>query len=421
MAAVKIASSPSLSVVVRFRPIHARENEGALSVCPRKTGTPIHLTKTKDQLSNRTKKVERVETTTTYSNFDHVFDCGATNEELFETAALPLLTHAIQGHRVCLFAFGFTGTGKSHSVFGDPASGTTGTALLAGLRLMEALAVLEGCEGCTNPRLRVGMYEIAGKKVVNLMDPELSEASVRARGSAVLLRTVKGGRPMRRAEVLTAEELEAAVSAGIASRKTGTSTIHDQSSRSHAILEFEIVTEEVVKLEEAVWEAEQRMTTVSNERDDAIRKEAAMAGEKALAEGDLQERLSNLGEAYFDLSNAVDAARKELEEFLLSSPPLLRTRTAFCDLAGADWEKGTDVQSNLSRSEMATINTTLLAVKECMRTYGSVPRPRRIPYRNSLLTRVLGGYFEEKKGKVCMVATLTPSANLPTSLKVYER
>lgn len=50
--------------------------------------------------------------------YDHIFDEKATNFDIFEEIASPLVTSFLQGGRSTLFAFGQTGSGKTHSLFG---------------------------------------------------------------------------------------------------------------------------------------------------------------------------------------------------------------------------------------------------------------------------------------------------------------
>lgn len=55
--------------------------------------------------------------------------------------------------------------------------------------------------------------------------------------------------------------------------------------------------------------------------------------------------------------------------------------------------------------EHAAINSSLLAVKECLR---AVSTSARVPYRNSVLTHLLQRHFA-KESRLLMIATLTSS------------
>ncbi len=51
--------------------------------------------------------------------FDRVFWSDASQEELFDQVATPLIDHCFAGYNSCCFAYGQTGSGKTYSMFGD--------------------------------------------------------------------------------------------------------------------------------------------------------------------------------------------------------------------------------------------------------------------------------------------------------------
>ncbi|PNW76143.1 hypothetical protein CHLRE_12g546100v5 [Chlamydomonas reinhardtii] len=50
--------------------------------------------------------------------FDKVFDAEARQESVFADVGVPLVEHVIQGYNACCFAYGQTGAGKTHSMYG---------------------------------------------------------------------------------------------------------------------------------------------------------------------------------------------------------------------------------------------------------------------------------------------------------------
>lgn len=54
-----------------------------------------------------------------------------------------------------------------------------------------------------------------------------------------------------RPNIESAETINQVISSALANRRTGNSNVHDQSSRSHAILICEIVNEELINTREA--------------------------------------------------------------------------------------------------------------------------------------------------------------------------
>jgi kinesin family protein 2/24 len=90
----------------------------------------------------------------------------------------------------------------------------------------------------------------------------------------------------------------------------------------------------------------------------------------------------------------------------------LRGKLSLVDLAGS--ERGTDTKShNLQRrAESADINTSLLALKECIRALDMNKKgPKHVPYRASKLTLILKDCFTSDCAMTTMIATASPGAS----------
>jgi Cdc6-like AAA superfamily ATPase len=48
--------------------------------------------------------------------FDGVFDEYASQQKVFDTACLPIVTDVLNGNNACLFVYGQTGTGKTYTM-----------------------------------------------------------------------------------------------------------------------------------------------------------------------------------------------------------------------------------------------------------------------------------------------------------------
>jgi kinesin family protein 3/17 len=103
-----MSSSESIKVVVRCRPLNSREKEdGRLKIVEmdRKTGQVI-LNNPKGDNSEPPKQF----------TFDSVMDESITQKEVYELSARPIVANVIEGYNGTVFAYGQTGTGKTHTM-----------------------------------------------------------------------------------------------------------------------------------------------------------------------------------------------------------------------------------------------------------------------------------------------------------------
>eukprot|EP00435_Cladocopium_sp_Y103_P073677 s206_g44.t1 len=151
---------------------------------------------------------------------DRVLD-GASQEDLFLTAA-PWVEHAALGGSSCVFAYGATGSGKTHSILGAP-SCCPGLAHHAIRRLIEGQG-----------EVKVSMLEVYCEQIRDLLavseggQPTL-QCSRRDGQGRMLLDCV---------EVFAAEasEADALLQRGFKNRATEGTLCNDSSSRSHVVL-----------------------------------------------------------------------------------------------------------------------------------------------------------------------------------------
>jgi len=92
----------------------------------------------------------------------------------------------------------------------------------------------------------------------------------------------------------------------------------------------------------------------------------------------------------------------------------LKGKLSLVDLAGS--ERGIDTKSHSAqrRTESAEINTSLLALKECIRALdrkGSVVGSKHVNYRASKLTLILKDCFASERAMTTMIATVSPGAS----------
>ena len=91
----------------------------------------------------------------------------------------------------------------------------------------------------------------------------------------------------------------------------------------------------------------------------------------------------------------------------------LKGKLSLVDLAGS--ERGNDTKSHNTqcRMESAEINTSLLALKECVRALDNNKSGsnNHVPYHASKLTLILNDCFTSVLAKTTMIATVSPGAS----------
>jgi hypothetical protein len=102
--------SSSVQVVVRLRPLNEKE---------KKHGTlPVISASTNDKTVTVIKGTGSRQARSSFS-FDNVFTAFSTQNEVFDATLKPVIKDVMRGYESTVFAYGQTGTGKTHTMEGD--------------------------------------------------------------------------------------------------------------------------------------------------------------------------------------------------------------------------------------------------------------------------------------------------------------
>ena len=155
-----------------------------------------------------------------------------------------------------------------------------------------------------------------------------------------------------------------------------------KSSRSHAFLEFEIVSQALVDARKKIPEVEADIDQLQ------------FVGQKAKAKLHIAKRR---------------ALKKAIAGMVSAGGPVGGS-FVFVDLAGNEYGRDVDVAADNKLQEKARneINRSLFALKECIR--GLNNRKKRVPYRESKLTMYLRRYLAGESSKTIMITNIGPSA-----------
>lgn len=338
---------------------------------------------------------------------------SADNGQAYAHAIRPLLPATLAGGTSCCFAYGHTNSGKTHTIFGY------GSEHGMHQRAIQDLFA----QSADNLLMQVRFYELYNDKVYDLLNKR-QPGFVREDAHGVIhVRSATTMGPQ--GEVLTqslhaayadtAEALIELIRNGTSLRAEGTSELHHQSSRSHAVLELEIVTPEIAQARKEVAVAESRVVPLGKARDDLyIAIQSALYAQSAdgkyyasgaVAPPEDTERLEEL-QTKVRIAEAEVAAAKE--RVAVAKASCMGGMLVFVDLAGAEYTGEGLIRSPKERKEAKEINASLFALKECIRAQA---RTGHTPFRNSKLTMVLKCHLEAANApSTVMIANVSSSA-----------
>ncbi|KAF7558784.1 hypothetical protein G7046_g5364 [Stylonectria norvegica] len=172
--------------------------------------------------------------------FNGVYDQSVTQEGLFTTEVAPHLKSLFQGLDVTIFAYGVTGTGKTHTMRGGLKLADRGVIprLLSGV-FRRGKKMMKDSQGETTVQVTLSYYEIYNDKVFDLLEPVEKRTPtglpLRAEANG---KTVVCGLSERSCDDL--KEFEKMYIESNNNRVTAATKLNAHSSRSHAILRVKL-------------------------------------------------------------------------------------------------------------------------------------------------------------------------------------
>uniref|UniRef100_A0A6Q2XWA4 Kinesin motor domain-containing protein n=1 Tax=Esox lucius TaxID=8010 RepID=A0A6Q2XWA4_ESOLU len=168
--------------------------------------------------------------------YDYVYDPASEQEEVFNSAVLPLLCGLFKGYHATVLAYGQTGSGKTFSMGGTYTSAqenepTVGVIPRVVKWIFQEMEKRTDCEFS----LSVSYLEIYNEDILDLLCPSVSKD----KPSAINIREdPKEGIKiigLIEKEVFSAQEMVGCLELGNSARTVGSTAMNAASSRSHAI------------------------------------------------------------------------------------------------------------------------------------------------------------------------------------------
>ncbi|KAI0813519.1 P-loop containing nucleoside triphosphate hydrolase protein [Xylaria sp. FL0064] len=223
----------SVRVVARIRPLLEKELDKDIIVHPASHDDGRSSTVLK--IPNPRNESEEFSFT-----FNGVYDQSTTQEELFTAEVAPHLKSLFLGLDVTIFAYGVTGTGKTHTMRGGLKLADRGVIprLLSGV-FRRAKKIAKDSNGETTVAVALSYYEIYNDKVYDLLEPvekrTPSGLPLRAEANG---KTVVAGLSERPCQDL--KDFEKLYIEANTNRVTAATKLNAHSSRSHAILRVKV-------------------------------------------------------------------------------------------------------------------------------------------------------------------------------------
>ncbi|OJD25170.1 hypothetical protein ACJ73_03459 [Blastomyces percursus] len=172
--------------------------------------------------------------------FNGVYGADVSQQELFDGEVAPTIKHLFSGFDVTIFAYGVTGTGKTHTMRGGKSLHDRGVIprLLSGI-YRRSRKIERDSQGSTKVDVAMSYYEIYNDKVFDLFEPpeKRTAAGLPLRDAGG--KTVVVGLTERPCTSL--KEFETLYDHANVNRSTSATKLNAHSSRSHAILSVKLV------------------------------------------------------------------------------------------------------------------------------------------------------------------------------------
>ncbi|KAJ5265743.1 hypothetical protein N7524_006761 [Penicillium chrysogenum] len=372
-------------------------------------------------------------------SFDGIIECNDNNHLVFNRVVAPIIPEVLEGKSCNFFAYGHSGSGKSHTMIGYDFEHADefGLCLAAARQLGAALEDINSKD--SNHRFGIGLrvFELRKNIAFDLLNErnecfvrEGSDGRVYIRGETEMLENGKVRvRPIATKACWSFEELHQELQKGLKHRKTATSTVHDQSSRTHAVIELEIITKDLLNARDQVVERQSELVPIGKHATDVYIEEQSRAVVQTEEGKFVPNPDYQMDQARVDAAEAkkaeFESRVKEAEEHE-SEVFATTARTHRCiggNLCSWTWPALSSFPARLSlrsskppqeKQEGRQINTDLLALKEVIRARSS--KKSRIPYRSSPLTMVLREHFEASTDtQSAMILTVSPEASQYTA------
>jgi hypothetical protein len=366
---INAGESATVQVAVRIRPTNKREinNENIIMVKGSATQSSDNpfvsaqshaisapVVATELQIKNPETKEKK-----TFS-FDYIYGQESTQEQVFNQIGMSIIDNTFKGYNTCVFAYGQTGTGKSHSMMGSGEQPGLIPRTCGSLFDLQADHNTASAPITIGYKVEIAYLEIYAESVRDLLS-KTPKAALKVREHPVIGPYVE---KLTQILVEDFESIRKLIDQGNKERATASTAMNNQSSRSHAILTIyftQIITDPSIGKPRQVVSKINLVDLAGSER-----------VESSEVEGINFTEAININKSLTTLGNVISKLAAQSKDKIVKKP-----------------KKSGIVKKPVKKSILK--------------------KPTHIPYRDSTLTWILreslGG-----NSKTYMIATLSPSS-----------
>jgi len=248
----------SLRVAVRIRPedetvdggcIITKKDSSFSSSSSSNDDSLQRITIVKDSNKENKTLIDNNSNATSYE-FDRIFGTESSQSEVFEYAK-PLVEECLKGFTVTIFAFGMTGSGKTHTISGD--SHDVGILPRSVNHVFDRLIKMTSQSPDQVSMVCLTYVELYNNNLKDLLSDASASSSYDSSTGGDSLKIHEHpkrgiyltGSPGIRTPVSSPEECMALIQKGNKTRATGSTNLNERSSRSHTVISLEIITRDL--------------------------------------------------------------------------------------------------------------------------------------------------------------------------------
>ena len=217
----------NVAVVIRCRPQNKRETKRGEGIIVTTNTVASEVVVQHPQRNQRDDGKRRF-------TFDHVFGPKSTQDDVYLTVVKPVVAEVLQGFNCTVFAYGQTGTGKTHTMEGDVSSQEQKGIIPRSVEdIFERLNALGSCDWS----VKISFMELYNEQLDDLLVQETTGPRLK------LAQTASGDVVVQNLEdvlVKSADEIYSHLDSALAKRRVSATQMNQKSSRSHSVFTITI-------------------------------------------------------------------------------------------------------------------------------------------------------------------------------------